>query len=237
MIYITGDKHGNFDGIKEFCAENETTKDDVLIILGDAGINYYLNQQDKELKDGIALLPITLFCIHGNHEERPNKIPSYTSIKWKNGVVYLEYEYPNILFAKDGEIYELEGTKTIVIGGAYSVDKAYRISTGMIWYASEQPNDKIKKYIEGQLEKLDWSVDLVLSHTCPEKFMPYETFFDVSDQSTIDHSTEKWLDTIENKLNYNYWLFAHFHTEKETDRFSIVYQGIKPLDHFSRNKF
>lgn len=232
MIYITGDKHGNFDGIKEFCVKNSTTKKDVLIILGDAGINYYLNQQDKELKDSIALLPITLFCIHGNHEERPNKIPSYTSIKWKNGVVYLEYEYPNILFAKDGEIYELEGTKTIVIGGAYSVDKAYRISTGMIWYASEQPNDKIKKYVEGQLEKLDWSVDLVLSHTCPEKFMPYETFFDVSDQSKIDHSTEKWLDTIENKLNYNYWLFAHFHTEKETDRFSIVYQGIKPLDHF-----
>ena len=39
MIYLTGDTHGNFDRIRRFCEINNTTKDDVLIILGDAGIN------------------------------------------------------------------------------------------------------------------------------------------------------------------------------------------------------
>lgn len=41
MVYITGDTHGNFLTIAEFCGEQKTTADDVLIILGDAGINYY----------------------------------------------------------------------------------------------------------------------------------------------------------------------------------------------------
>ncbi len=39
MIYITGDKHGSFNEIKKFCKENNTTKDDVIIILGDVGLN------------------------------------------------------------------------------------------------------------------------------------------------------------------------------------------------------
>ena len=40
MFYITGDTHGEFNRIKKFIYEHNTTKDDVLIILGDAGINY-----------------------------------------------------------------------------------------------------------------------------------------------------------------------------------------------------
>lgn len=33
----------------------------------------------------------------------------------------MEKEYPNILFAKDGEIFNLNGLKTVAIGGAYSM--------------------------------------------------------------------------------------------------------------------
>ena len=39
---------------------------------------------------------------------------------WHDGVVYYEPEFPNILFAKDGEIYDFDGKKALVIGGAYS---------------------------------------------------------------------------------------------------------------------
>ena len=36
MIYLTGDTHRDFDRIFDFCADNDTTIDDVLIILGGA---------------------------------------------------------------------------------------------------------------------------------------------------------------------------------------------------------
>ena len=72
MIYITGDTHRDFARVEEFCEEYGTTEDDILIILGDVGINYYLDDRDDEIKEELSQLPITLLCIHGNHEERPN---------------------------------------------------------------------------------------------------------------------------------------------------------------------
>ena len=39
MIYLTGDTHAVFDRIDDFCRERRTTREDILIILGDAGIN------------------------------------------------------------------------------------------------------------------------------------------------------------------------------------------------------
>lgn len=41
--------------------------------------------------------------------------------------------------------------KTIVIGGAYSVDKFYRLSKGYNWFEDEQPSDEIKAYVESNL--------------------------------------------------------------------------------------
>lgn len=40
MIYITGDTHGSFERIANFCKMMNTTEKDIMIILGDAEINY-----------------------------------------------------------------------------------------------------------------------------------------------------------------------------------------------------
>lgn len=116
--YITGDCHGDFQKVEAFCRRMQTTIEDCMIILGDAGINYCMDHRDTERKKYLAGLPITVFCVYGNHEERPSNISSYRKKKWKNGTVYFEPEYPNLIFAKDGEIYEFSGKKVLVIGGA-----------------------------------------------------------------------------------------------------------------------
>lgn len=61
MIYLTGDPHGNFGRIDEFCGRFNTTKDDIMIILGDAGVNYYGGKKDKRLKEELSSWPVTLF--------------------------------------------------------------------------------------------------------------------------------------------------------------------------------
>ncbi|MCM1548850.1 MAG: metallophosphoesterase [Clostridium sp.] len=38
MIYITGDTHGQFERIENFCRRFETSREDILIILGDVGV-------------------------------------------------------------------------------------------------------------------------------------------------------------------------------------------------------
>ena len=233
MIYITGDKHGDFDFLDYFCEKYNTTIDDILIILGDAGINYYLNELDYKLKNKISKYPITLFCIHGNHEERPENINTYITKEFNGGLVYYEKEYPNILFSIDGEIYNFNGNKTISIGGAYSVDKQYRLEVGLKWYQSEQPSEEIKNRVRESLKENNNEIDVILTHTCPYKYVPTEMFLPWINQSKVDNSTEYFLDEIEENNKYNKWYCGHYHTDKTVDKIRFMRYDI---DEFEKEK-
>jgi len=223
-IYFTGDTHGSFSRIENFCSKMETSKDDVMIILGDAGINFYGGWRDQHKKEFISTLPITLFCIHGNHEQRPSTIPTYIEKEWHQGIVYVEERFPSILFARDGEVYDLNGKKSIAIGGAYSIDWMLRIP-GRSWWSDEQPSQEIKERVECKLDQLDWKVDIVLSHTVPLKYEPAEVFLPGLDQRKVDKSTEEWLDSIEQRLQYDKWYAGHFHTAKKILNLELLFEN------------
>ena len=222
-FYITGDTHGNFNRIDYFCQRFETSKEDILCILGDAGINYYLNKKDYMLKQVLQDMPITFFCIHGNHEERPFNISTYITKKWNGGIVYYEDEFPNILFAKDGEIYNINGKSILVIGGAYSVDKEYRLLKGWSWFKDEQPNKEIVKYIEKQITK-QRHFDIVLTHTCPIKTEPLHMFLPFIDQSKVDKTTELLLQRIADWITFDNWYFGHFHGHWDNGKYHMLFE-------------
>ena len=177
MIYLTGDTHREFGRVGAFCDKVESTKDDILVVLGDAAINYYGRDRDIPFKQMLsAELPITLLCIHGNHKMRPESRGTYEEVEWHGGIVYREPEFPDILFAKDGEIYDLDGKKCVALGGAYSVDKYYRLSRNYGWWADELPSEEIKGRVQTKLDAANWKVDVVLSHTCPKNISPPKCF-------------------------------------------------------------
>lgn len=227
MIFYTGDTHGKITKITNAIRNSVITANDTIVILGDAGFNYYGNDHgDRKTKFKLNEVGVTVFCIHGNHEMRPETIPSYITKTWNGGIVFYEEKFPNILFAKDGEIYDLDGRKSIVIGGAYSVDKYYRLRNGFHWFADEQPSEETKEHIEAVLESCNWNIDQMLTHTCPLKYIPTEAFMPSIDQKTVDRSTEEWLDTIEEKLTYKRWLCGHWHIDKSIDDFRFVMNDI-----------
>lgn len=41
MVYLTGDTHGDFHKIVDFVERIGVTKDDLIVILGDAGFNFF----------------------------------------------------------------------------------------------------------------------------------------------------------------------------------------------------
>ena len=227
-VYLTGDTHRDFDRIFSFCEEYCTTEDDILVILGDAGINYFCDYRDRELKRELAKLPITLLCIHGNHEERPFEL-GYDEMEWHGGLVYYEESFPNLLFAKDGEVYDFDGKKVIAIGGAYSVDKWYRLSHGMAWFETEQPSGEIKEYVESQLKKHNWQIDYVFSHAVPIEYEPVWAFIPGLDQSTVDKSTEEWLQKIAENLEFEGWYAGHYHVESQEGPVRIMYNDYEEL--------
>ena len=224
MVYITGDTHGDFAKFKYFYLYDG----DLVIVLGDACINYYLDNRDKRLKESLKRINANFFLVRGNHEERPENIPTYHEVDMFGGKVYIEDEYPNLIFAKDGEIYNIDGKSILVIGGAYSVDKSYRILNQLQWFPSEQLDDMEMNDIFDKVKGKHF--DIVLTHTCPYKFEPRETFIDGLDQSLVDKRTEMFLDNIEENIIYDKWYCGHFHTEKETGKIEFLYESIKSLN-------
>lgn len=275
--FATGDTHGNLVRIKKFIKRFDCTENDTIVILGDVGINYFGQEHERKAKEKYNNFGVTLLCIQGNHEERPYNFPTYKTKIWNGGLVYYEEEFPNLLFAKDGEIYNIDGKKCMPIGGAYSVDKWYRILKTYInyryaiedtldaeeyekalmfvqgdypdsdykirhrldklfksfpagicgWFPDEQPSDEIKLFVEEQIKAHE--VDIIFSHTCPQKYTPTEMFLSSINQSTVDHSTEDWLDSIEERINYQKWYCGHWHTNKKIDKMIFLFEDFSEV--------
>lgn len=230
MIWLTGDTHRHFERIEAFCRERQTTRDDLLVILGDSGFNFGGGERDLALKTQAAQFPVTILSLHGNRENRPQNIPGYVEGEFCGGKILYEPQFPNLLFAVDGEVYRLGGKDCLAVGGAYSTGKEYRLAKGMGWWPDEQPSEETKRRVERLLDARGWQMDLVLTHTCPLRYKPLEALKPDLDQSTVDSTTEEWMDEIESRLRYARWYCGHFHTDKTVGRLRILFREIVELE-------
>lgn len=124
----------------------------------------------------------------------------------------------------------MEGIRHIAIGGAYSVDKFFRLARGYGWWEDEQPSEETKAYVEQQLKVNQ--VDVVLSHTCPFRYEPTEVFLSGIDQSTVDTSMEEWLGRIEENISYTAWFCGHWHINKRIDKMHFLFHGFESSEQF-----
>ncbi|MEG1480321.1 MAG: metallophosphoesterase [Kiritimatiellia bacterium] len=230
MIWITGDKHGDFEEVDAFCYKQKTCVTDTLILLGDAGINYYTDARGNALRQHLAQLPITFFCIHGNHEARPDTLPKMQLQPAFGGHVYVDARYPNQLYPVDGALYTIGTQKVLVIGGAYSIDKFYRLRHHWEWFEDEQPSSAIKTRTEMALKTVGWKVDCVLSHTCPRHALPLGEIPALDLDLPIDYTTEDWLETLRQQLSYKKWYCGHFHIDFTLEEMTFLYHQILLFD-------
>lgn len=216
-VYFLGDIHGRVPrSIKNLQKTAEATNEHyAVILLGDVGANYYGDERDNVLKNDLAKQKnLTFYCLRGNHEMRPKdcNIPIVLNEDVIQDV-YQEEAYPTINYLIDGKMYDFNGYEVLAIGGAYSVDKFYRLSNGWSWFANEQLTTKEMEAIF-EYWKDDGYVDIVISHTCPFEWQPTDLFLPEINQSTVDNTMEKWLSTLEKEIGYQSWLFGHFHDNR-----------------------
>ena len=231
MIYITGDTHRDFFRVRKFCRINETSKEDLLIIAGDAGVNFFLGSSDRTLKKELQERPITFLFVRGNHEERPENIDTYirkhVDTPTFSGEVYMEDKFPSLMFATDG-ICRIGEHRCAIINGAYSVDKYWRLEQGKPWFPDEELTDEEMVKIKVELMKgaEEAPIDIVISHTCPQKYEPVEKYFPGLDQSGISKRMEEYLDEIEESIDYKKWYCGHWHTDKTIDKMRFLFNDV-----------
>ena len=115
MIYYTGDIHGSPYRISRFAIHKDLTHEDIIVILGDVGANYFCDERDNICKEVLNSIKPTLFCIHGNHEIRPSTISSYkTNCSKSSAKSKLPSQLFSVLFVKGfGFIINLRCEKTV----------------------------------------------------------------------------------------------------------------------------
>ena len=146
-------------------------------------------------------------------------------------LVWVENKFPNILYALDeGGEYDIEGNKTLVIPGAYSVDKCYRLANNLTWFPEEQLNDEEKIQL---IKKIKPSYDYILSHTCPLnwQYNISDLFLPQVDQSKVDKSTEKFLNEVINKTHWKRWYFGHYHKDRDfvDEKATMLFHSVIPF--------
>ena len=225
---ITGDTHSQFSRFKSLGNMPNTA----VIILGDAGINYHLDERDLSAKRYLAKFLFTFYCVRGNHEVRPSDVDSMKRI-WDDevsGFVWIEDDFPNIRYFDDWGVYWIDGLRTLVIGGAYSVDKPYRLANGWKWHANEQLTAKEMDECARTAMATKHGFDLILSHTCPRSLQPTDLFLGCIDQSAVDSTMEDWMDRLGRMVEWKHWLFAHYHADRiEWPHVEQFYMEMEPL--------
>lgn len=239
-IYIIGDLHGDRNPIRNFYnnyikGTPREQEENWMICLGDFGALYYFDYRDRNFKKELSKYPFKYFVIRGNHEERASIRAQIEPDLWERveqfgNTCLRQPAFPKIYYALDeGGIYNIAGRRTLVVPGAYSVDKHYRLMRGWSWFQQEQ----LSPFEMGNLEMkaAGQYFDLVLSHTCPYQYRPTDLFLNGIDQSSVDNSMELWMSQLHEKIEYGIWLFAHYHADRiERPYIEIFYHEAESLE-------
>lgn len=226
MIYLTGDIHGVL-GSRRLAADRfppgrAPTEEDMVIVLGDFGLLWSEPPTDREASElrRIESLPWTTLFLDGNHENFTllNALPEEERWGAPVGVVS-----PRVLHLKRGYVYTLQGKRCFVLGGAASVDRAWRIP-GRSWWREEIPS--LEEFARGRaaLERAGWSVDWILTHTAPNAVLQAMDL----DKYLSGDPVSDYLDELCARATYNRWYCGHLHRDRVFDdgRFVVVGEGI-----------
>lgn len=250
-IYLVGDIHGGQGkGLEKLNSKNfpeaKNLNNDYLIFLGDFGLPfkydsvayakaksnpycreelYYINWLTEKFKT--CKLLVTL----GNHENYP-MIRALPKVQMFGDEVHKLND--NIFFFRRGKIYNIEGMNFLNLDGALSVDKSSRI-LNVDYFSDELWNYEEEIDCLNLLDKYNWEVDYVVSHTCPNSIMKVmfkECFYLID-----DYWREKYRDPtaiffnhlLEENLKFKKWFFGHFHDDREYNNFYCLFNKVIKL--------
>jgi predicted phosphohydrolase len=218
LIYVVGDRHGEEDGFSDDKLPEQSSwmSDDIVIVTGDFG--YVMrgeknNLPERNKLDALAQKPYMILFCDGNHE----------------GFDYLE-QYPeeirfgapirkirhNIYWLQRGYIYTIEKHTFLVMGGAYSTDKAFRLKYQAtygerIWFPQELPTAEEYQRAIRNLKEHNNKVDYIVTHTAPRTIIPRITG---SAPALGDLELTGFFDWIYHEIQFTQWFFGHFHEDK-----------------------
>lgn len=235
-----------------FPEQKEMTRDDYVIICGDFGGIWDFGLSSKEEAYWLKWLsakPFTILFVDGNHENFDRLNKEFEVVDYHGGKAHKIRD--NIYHLMRGYVFEFKGKKFFTFGGGKSHDvqdgilkiedypdlraleKDYNTRTfkynqmlrieHISWWEEEMPNqEEMQRGLEN-LEKHNFEVDYVISHSAPQEVV-----------SIFSHGCYKpdelttYLNTIAQQLKFDKWYFGHYHNnERVMSKFIMLYEDIE----------
>ncbi len=234
MIYITGDTHGEkIRFIENNMGDDNWTSEDCLIVCGDFGYVFKNNTAENEFLDELERTkPYTICFCDGNHENF-DALYKYPEVEKFGNTVHKIRE--NIFHLERGRIYTIEGKTFFTFGGAYSIDKAWRVAYNpdrsedkpVLWWPQEIPNDEEYHRAADALKAVNYKVDYIITHTAPKEIiLKMGKYPDAHDMQLTG-----FLEWIMFKADFKHWYFGHWHiSETFYDKYTAVYFDIQKIE-------
>jgi predicted phosphodiesterase len=230
MIYITGDTHIPIDITKfsmpNFVEQKQMTKNDYVIICGDFGGVWNNSHEEIYWRKWLNDKNFTTLFVDGNHENF-NLLNQYPVEYWSGGKIHKISD--SIYHLLRGQVFDIDSHTFFTMGGAESVDRMRR-TEGISWWAEEMPNQT--EFNEGMtnLDKHNWKVNYVISHTCSIKIFEEYNNYTIGLYKLPPTPVEEYFDILEEKLDFKHWYFGHYHDNGDIDnRHTILYNQIIPI--------
>lgn len=200
---------------------------DTLMICGDFGYIFRGDEDEDKFLDYIEKeANFDIIFVDGNHENFP-KIYSYPIEQWNNGKVHRIRN--NIRHLMRGEIYTINSKTFFVFGGGYSIDKERRLDYEKvygrkIWWEEEFPTKQEIDNAYKNLEKYNWKVNYIITHSAPTNVLPMVSEFFISSLKADIDIVNSTLEDIRQKTDFDHWYFGHYHGNKDFDKFTLLYE-------------
>ena len=197
MIYFLSDIHEdiNFKGLTEYL--NIATDNDLLLILGDVGLNFANTAENKAFTKKFLSIDKNVAFIEGNHENF-GYINSFPLEYWNGGKVHRLTD--RIVHLTRGSIYEIDGYKFFTFGGCKSSQKWKDLG---LWFDGEEATEEELNFAIVNLKANNNAVDYVLTHKYESDEIP-------QNQSQPLLALCKYIDK---NVLYKKWLSGHWHRE------------------------
>jgi predicted phosphodiesterase len=204
-IVMLGDIHGEYRKViydlKRLDIENT-----YVIQCGDFGVgfhkpNYYKTELTL-LNEILEKRNIHMYVVKGNHDS-----PEY--FKETNNPFGLS----NITLLQDYSELELLGKHILLVGGAVSVDRRFRVPNKSWWV-----DEEFVLKLDHEFPYKDRQYDIVVTHTRPGVCGAFKGFDNIKDWCDQDYDLKNDLIEESQKLDYLYdktrpalWFYGHFH--------------------------
>lgn len=187
--------------------------------MGDAGICWDGGKFDAYCQKWHEEKNYTTLAVAGNHENYDiiKKLPIVE--KWGGKVYQVS---PHIFYTVSGELYNICGYNCLVINGADSHDKERR-KEGRDWWKDERISEEDLKNAYKNLEKVDFKVDFIFSHTGGTEVCRNFGFKPTP--------SDLLLDKILNNITYQYHYCGHIHKDvKINEKTRVLYLDIIEIE-------